>query len=195
MAWAAAFPAARSRQFDPGSSPRHTNPLLVIITALAAATLSLLAAGPAQAATYRDLKPVRFGTCLTPTATARSIYAKPCSTTAAPCGNWQIIIEGFLQQPPVVGDQAAIGQLPQRRRQRAQQLLLHQNLRERGVRPVDVPKENLATKGFSDEPNRYDRRSTRHCRPRQNDTSRSSSRIGGFDRGPQTSPRPDRRST
>jgi hypothetical protein len=81
---------------------RRGNALLLVIAAVVAATLPLLGATPAKAATYRDLKSVKYGTCLYNYADPlEDIYLKPCSTTPAKYGNWQAVSEGSYNGHPL----------------------------------------------------------------------------------------------
>ena len=81
---------------------RRGTALLLVIAAVVAAVLPLLGATPAQAATYRDVKSVKYGTCLYNYGDPlEDIYLKKCSTTPAKYGNWRVVVEGSYNKHPL----------------------------------------------------------------------------------------------
>lgn len=71
--------------------------LLRVMTAiLVALGAGLLAASPASAVTYRDLKSVQYSTCVYAYGDPlEDIYAKKCTTTPAANGNWTVTNVGY----------------------------------------------------------------------------------------------------
>ncbi|MEU4243102.1 hypothetical protein [Actinoplanes sp. NPDC026619] len=75
--------------------------VLAALTLLVSAALT--AATPAQAAvSYRDLKSIRYGTCVYAYGDPlEDTYLKGCSTTPAMYGNWQVVVEGSYNNHPL----------------------------------------------------------------------------------------------
>lgn len=72
------------------------------IGALLAVTGGLVVASPAQAASYRDLRSVRWGTCVYAYGDPlEDIYLRSCRTTPAKYGNWQIVNVGNHNNHPL----------------------------------------------------------------------------------------------
>lgn len=98
---------ATSQRDAPGSAyqlpPRPRFPAFAAIAAILltlGATLAI--AAPAQAASYRDLKSVRYGTCLYAYGDPlEDIYSKKCSTTPAKYGNWSVTLAGYHNNHPL----------------------------------------------------------------------------------------------
>ena len=81
---------------------RRGIPVMVVIAALIAAVLPLLGATPAQAASYRDLKSVRYGTCFYNYGDPlEDLYLKRCNTTPAKYGNWAVTNAGYYNNHPL----------------------------------------------------------------------------------------------
>jgi len=77
-------------------------PIARAAVALLALVAGLVVASPAQAAGYRDLKSVRYGTCVYAYADAlEDIYLKRCSTTPAKFGNWTTVNVGYYNNHPL----------------------------------------------------------------------------------------------
>jgi hypothetical protein len=59
-------------------------------------------AAPAQAASYRDLKSVRYASCLYAYGDPlEDLYTKACSTTPAKYGNWSTTLAGYYNNHPL----------------------------------------------------------------------------------------------
>lgn len=81
---------------------RRGIPVLLIIAALVAAVLPLLGATPAQAASYRDLKSVRYGNCFYAYGDPlEDLYLQRCNTTPAKYGNWTVTNAGYYNNHPL----------------------------------------------------------------------------------------------
>ncbi|MEU7906351.1 hypothetical protein [Actinoplanes sp. NPDC049118] len=76
---------------------------LMRVAALAAVALTatLVAATPAQAATVRQIKTVKDGTCVRPYANPADLRARSCSTKPTKARNWQVILVGRLNGHPI----------------------------------------------------------------------------------------------
>lgn len=85
-------------------SQRRRLPVMsgVVAAILLAVGVLLSAAAPAQAASYRDLKSVRYGSCLYAYGDPlEDLYAKACSTTPAKYGNWSTTLAGYYNNHPL----------------------------------------------------------------------------------------------
>jgi hypothetical protein len=76
---------------------------LVRLLALAAVALTttFAAADPAQAATVRQIKTVKDGTCVRPYAKPADLRAQSCSTKPTKARDWQVIAVGKLNGHPL----------------------------------------------------------------------------------------------
>ncbi|RSM67439.1 hypothetical protein DMB66_15910 [Actinoplanes sp. ATCC 53533] len=73
----------------------------VIALVAVALTATLAAATPAQAATIRQIKTVKDGTCVRPTTKPTDLRARSCSTKPIKARDWQVIAVGKLNGHPV----------------------------------------------------------------------------------------------
>jgi hypothetical protein len=72
------------------------------VAALLAVSGGLVLASPSHAAGYRDLKSVRYGSCLYAYADPlEDIYLRKCSTTPARYGNWSVGTVGKYNTHPL----------------------------------------------------------------------------------------------
>ncbi len=75
---------------------RKSAPIASAAALLLALCAALLAAVPAHAASYRDLKSVRYGTCLYAYGDPlEDIYLQRCDTKPAKYGNWKVTNVGY----------------------------------------------------------------------------------------------------
>lgn len=82
---------------------RHGRSLVHVIAATVAATMLLFgAAVPAEAASYRDIRSVRYGSCLYVYGDPlEDIYLRGCATTPAANGNWKVVPVGSYNRHPL----------------------------------------------------------------------------------------------
>jgi hypothetical protein len=77
-------------------------PIARAVVALLALVAGLVIASPAHAASYRDLKSVRYGYCVYAYGDPlEDIYLKRCTTTPAKYGNWAITNAGYYNNHPL----------------------------------------------------------------------------------------------
>ncbi len=76
--------------------PRTSRSIARAAALLLALCAAVLAASPAHAASYRDVKSVRYGTCLYAYGDPlEDIYLKRCDTKPAQYGNWSVTSVGY----------------------------------------------------------------------------------------------------
>ena len=81
---------------------RTSRPIASAAALLLALCAVVLAAAPANAASYRDLKSVRYGTCLYAYGDPlEDIYLKKCTTKPAQYGNWSVTNVGYYNNHPL----------------------------------------------------------------------------------------------
>ncbi|MFF5085446.1 hypothetical protein ACFY36_51115 [Actinoplanes sp. NPDC000266] len=88
----------------PAGSPRRRLTIFAqiatVLMLLAGATL--VAASPAQAVSYRDIKSVRYGRCVYAVGDAlEDIYLYSCTAKPAKFGNWQTTLVGYYNGHPL----------------------------------------------------------------------------------------------
>ena len=101
--------AATSRQNSAVAGSRNAKigsrrrPLIHLAVALLLVLSgSLLAASPAHAAGYRDLKSVRYNACFYAVGDPlEDLYLKPCTATPAKYGNWKTTLAGYHNNHPL----------------------------------------------------------------------------------------------
>jgi hypothetical protein len=78
-----------------GGAP-YSNQIGYIVAATIAACLVLIGAAPAQAASYRGIRSVEYGSCVYAYSDPlEGIYLKKCTTTPATNGHWTVTVIGF----------------------------------------------------------------------------------------------------
>ncbi|WP_199512199.1 hypothetical protein [Nucisporomicrobium flavum] len=104
---ATASTMGRHRTFNV-STPGRIRPRRFPIIASVLAALMLVGAavvagaGPAQAASYRDIKSVRYGNCFYAYGDPlEDLYLQKCSTTPAKYGNWSVTLAGYYNNHPL----------------------------------------------------------------------------------------------
>lgn len=73
----------------------------IVTLAAAALTLVAVAAAPAQAAAYRQLKATKDGTCVRTTASPADLRSRSCAVTPTSARDWQVIVIGEYNRHPV----------------------------------------------------------------------------------------------
>lgn len=81
---------------------RMSTPIASAMALLLASCAALLAVSPAHAASYRDLKSVRYGYCFYAYGDPlEDLFLKKCNTKPAKYGNWAVTRVGYYNKHPL----------------------------------------------------------------------------------------------